>query len=669
MPPNKPLNVEILRKDLKSLSDEDVWLEYQEYGVKAKSSTSSWSCYVLAKEGEQFGVRCTNTTGNDIVARISVDACYVQQYLLRPAGVEGDTVTCDGTGSHTMVFRLVSALTRAGNKHSRPPSETGCISITVYQVSPVGSGIPPPEKPTEQLELPVSMDGTFWKLCVRLAGCEMVIGQPSPHAADINAKGWKQVARMDFNYRTEEELFSGRIRGIEVPSKRKPSFDTNTALPATKRKREPTGDDTPKKRRDLYSPGSIWKKYTPSASKFSYPTPSQPEYSPSPAPVGGVEKHPPPLPALYKIPVVSDGPLSSGQVSTMPKLNEDTEGVLSDGTSAMDLESPPFLPWPGDHTRITLDPPEIFLQQPSVEPPRSQPEPSVVAPAITPPLTPHNNPEPAKSTAENADGTDRAALTLVTFLDDVSPHRPIRFLEKDLQATGISTLAELTVVARRPEEFRTKIPVLAELRDRDQYLWMMLKKKLTELLEEEPMEQLDESLEESDPVGRFTRSLGAGGCINLGWLAENLREAGIASQKDLLVLSRNLERYAESIPFLQVFATSNKFGWTVFQIGLEGLPGRRTTPIFSQTQDHGADMEGYAYIKHFLDTIDSDKPLGYLADGFVKAGLSAQFTLLDVAEDIKFAVGAMPFLQDLATGDQLVWAMIVAGLENLSKST
>jgi len=80
-------------------------------------------------------------------------------------------------------------------------------------------------------------------------------------------------------------------------------------------------------------------------------------------------------------------------------------------------------------------------------------------------------------------------------------------------------------------------------------------------------------------------------------------------------------------------------------------------------------MEGYAYIKHFLDTIDSDKPLGYLADGFVKAGLSAQFTLLDVAEDIKFAVGAMPFLQDLATGDQLVWAMIVAGLENLSKST
>lgn len=52
MPPTKPLNVEILRKDLESLADEDVWEEYQEYGVKAKSSTNSWSCYVLAKEGE-----------------------------------------------------------------------------------------------------------------------------------------------------------------------------------------------------------------------------------------------------------------------------------------------------------------------------------------------------------------------------------------------------------------------------------------------------------------------------------------------------------------------------------------------------------------------------------------------------------------------------------------
>jgi len=60
-----------------------------------------------------------------------------------------------------------AALTRAGNKHSRPPSETGCISVTVYQPQGSGDGLTPPEKPTEQLELPVSMDGTFWTLCVR----------------------------------------------------------------------------------------------------------------------------------------------------------------------------------------------------------------------------------------------------------------------------------------------------------------------------------------------------------------------------------------------------------------------------------------------------------------------------------------------------------------------
>jgi hypothetical protein len=79
-------------------------------------------------------------------------------------------------------------------------------------------------------------------------------------------------------------------------------------------------------------------------------------------------------------------------------------------------------------------------------------------------------------------------------------------------------------------------------------------------------------------------------------------------------------------------------------------------------------MEDRGYVKQFLDTIDSDKPLGYLADAFIEAGLSARFTLLDVAEDVKFAVGAMPFLQGLASGNQLVWAMIVVGLENLLKS-
>lgn len=61
------------------------------------------------------------------------------------------------------------ALIRVGNKRSRPPSETGCINVTVYEPMGSGSGLPPPEKPTEELELPVSMDGTFWKLCVRCA--------------------------------------------------------------------------------------------------------------------------------------------------------------------------------------------------------------------------------------------------------------------------------------------------------------------------------------------------------------------------------------------------------------------------------------------------------------------------------------------------------------------
>ena len=125
MPPAKPLNVEILRRNYDPFAEVD-WVPYQEYGVKAKSSTNSWSCYILGKEGEvsysassrvlalmyagtqQFAVRCTNPTENVFVVRVSVDACYVQQYLLRPTGSGRETVTCDGTGSHTMIFRLVS---------------------------------------------------------------------------------------------------------------------------------------------------------------------------------------------------------------------------------------------------------------------------------------------------------------------------------------------------------------------------------------------------------------------------------------------------------------------------------------------------------------------------------------------------------------------------------
>ena len=54
-----------------------------------------------------------------------------------------------------------------GNRHSRPPFEAGCINITAYKNSGAGKGLPPPEKPTEQLGLPVSMDGTLWTLCAR----------------------------------------------------------------------------------------------------------------------------------------------------------------------------------------------------------------------------------------------------------------------------------------------------------------------------------------------------------------------------------------------------------------------------------------------------------------------------------------------------------------------
>lgn len=181
------------------------------------------------------------------------------------------------------------------------------------------------------------------------------------------------------------------------------------------------------------------------------------------------------------------------------------------------------------------------------------------------------------------------------------------------------------------------------------------------------VEQPADSLIENDPVRRFIHSLGVEECLNTEWLAESLRGSGITTQNDLLVLSRNSEKYMEHIPFLRAFAASNRFGWVVFRIGLEGLPGRRKTPTFIQTQDHGAGIEGHAFIKGFLDNIDSDKPLGYLADGFVKAGLTARYTLLDVAEDIKFAIGAMPFLQNLASGDQMVWAMISVGLEKLQE--
>ena len=33
----------------------------------------------------------------------------------------------------------------------------------------------------------------------------MVISQPSPHAAEINTLGWRPIASLEFNYRTEGE--------------------------------------------------------------------------------------------------------------------------------------------------------------------------------------------------------------------------------------------------------------------------------------------------------------------------------------------------------------------------------------------------------------------------------------------------------------------------------
>ena len=52
MPPAKPLEVEILRRDPDSPVEEEDWVPYQEYGAKVKTSTNNWSCYILAKEGD-----------------------------------------------------------------------------------------------------------------------------------------------------------------------------------------------------------------------------------------------------------------------------------------------------------------------------------------------------------------------------------------------------------------------------------------------------------------------------------------------------------------------------------------------------------------------------------------------------------------------------------------
>ncbi|KAF9651457.1 hypothetical protein BDM02DRAFT_3184463 [Thelephora ganbajun] len=724
----KPLDVVILRK-IQDGAIGDSWEPYQEYGVKAKKS-KSWSCYILAKEDEILSVRCTNTTKKLLAIRISVDACYVQQYLLRPKGEAGDTLTCHGTGSHSMTFGLVSALTREGKRLSRLPSDTGCINVTVYENSCIGDEILPPEKPVEQLELPVSMDGTFWELCVRLTGDGPVIGQPSPHAAEISELYWKKLASLNFNYRTEDELFSGRIRGIEeVSPKQTAPTDTGIVFSTGKRKRESIGDDSPSKRRDRPSFENVRKKCEP-PTKVDNPAPgttNQPESN-----TGTVSRtpRPPRFHSSFLAAVKSKKSLSSRERSSASpnsKLESDVI-VLSDDSSAADLEPPPVKPRPLNRTpRANSSVPVDSHRQPARKPstksssgnlpivrttdlatqvissistpaelpqaqtqpqpqpavivptthtptefPRahtqSQPQPSVAVPTITPPPTPHDNPATERPTAESTNEICHTVPTLATFLDEASPFKPLGFLAKDLQAVGVSTLAELKIIARKPEAFRTKIPVLADLREREQYLWMMFRKATKKLLEGDDKEQSTNNLVVGDdPVSKFVRSLGGGEWINFGALVDGLRGAGISSEKDLLVLSRNLEEYMKNIPFLWEFAASNKFGWLVFQAGLEGLPGQKTSKSV-QAQDRGAGGEGHAYVKWFLDTIDSDKPLGYLANDFAKIGLTDRTPLLHVAEDIGLAVDAMPFFQDLASRNQLVWAMISVGFENLVKS-
>lgn len=47
-----------------------------------------------------------------------------------------------------------------------------------------------------------------------LTGIEMVVGDPSPHAAEIGAMGWKKSARLNFKYRTQGEAFSHFIASV-----------------------------------------------------------------------------------------------------------------------------------------------------------------------------------------------------------------------------------------------------------------------------------------------------------------------------------------------------------------------------------------------------------------------------------------------------------------------
>ena len=122
----------------------------------------------------------------------SSDFCgRVSRSAVSPAScrMEGDTVTCHETGTHALMFHWISgeslicrslvlcylptdgchfiALAREGSKYTRPSSETGSINLTAYHPSLAQEGLPPPEKPTEQLRSPVSTDYPLQKLCTR----------------------------------------------------------------------------------------------------------------------------------------------------------------------------------------------------------------------------------------------------------------------------------------------------------------------------------------------------------------------------------------------------------------------------------------------------------------------------------------------------------------------
>ena len=304
-------------------------------------------------------------------------------------------------------------------------------------------------------------------------------------------------------------------------------------------------------------------------------------------------------------------------------------------------------------------------------PPKTQVPPRTQAqPQLQPPSLVESNITPPPSLEQSAAAVISEAdhvPTLAAFLDRVDP-TPLGFLAEDLQKVGVSTVAELKLIARKPEAFREVIPVLDDLRKTEEFLWLMFRKTLKRLLEEDQRgESANDLAPGGDPIRRFIQSLGGGEWIDLETFADGLKGVGISSERDLLVLSRNLEKYTESIPFLREFAATNKFGWVIFQVGLEGLSGQRASTSI-RTQDYGNAREGKAYIKWFLDSIDPDKPLGHLAEGFVEKGLTSHIRLSRVAEDIKEALDSMPFFQGLAAQDPLAWAMIVAGLDDLFKS-